>query len=286
MDADTSRSGDTPLSERLPEATVCLAPDLLRQNVESACRRGLPQVPCMRPHGRQMVICAGGPSLRRSLHEVRRRQRQQADVVAVNATSGFLLESEIIPRAVVLADPQEVLAEQFAVDPQITYLVASQCRPEVFDRLEGCEVLLWHCQADDEQSWITPFYPEPVLTENGTTAALRMIDVAFAMGFRDIHFYGLDGSFEADEKGWLRHHAYQQTVDDMPACIIIKAKDETSEREFLTRADYARQADEFMTILLRYHRMWKVGRLDQLNVQVHGDGLIPYIWRKRRHELV
>lgn len=279
-------TGETLLSERLGVAQPAVAPDILRSNIESACSRGLHQVPRLAAHDKEMILCGGGPSLKRGLSEIRRRVRAGGKIVAINKASEYLLGEGIPVWGVVLVDPQEVLLDQFAVDGHSAYFVASQCQPAVFDKLAGQMVWLWHTQCDEpELSWVKAFYPDPVLSPHGTTAALRMIGLAYVVGFRTIHIYGLDGSFEVDDKGWLQHHAYVQQEDDVPNVIEIIARDKTSERRFLTRADYARQAGEFMHILEIYHHLWKTGDADRLRVFVHGDGLIPFIWRKRRHEL-
>src|SRR5574341_44968 len=281
MNSKPAVCGARPLKDRLGDVHLCVAPATLHANLESSCARGLPQIPCLPAHDLELVICAGGPSLRRSLFDIRRRIAAGAHVIAVNAASGYLIEHRIIPRAVVLLDPQALLADEFAADPHITYLVASQCHPTVFDKLAGCNVSIWHAHDDEpELAIIRRYYPDPVIIGGGTTAALRTVGIGHAMGFRSEHFYGLDGSFEADVNGWLQHHAYQQPNDDVPEVIEIIARDDDgTERRFLTRQDYARQADEFMDVLKVYHQVWKMGRSERLRVQVHGDGLIPYIWR-------
>jgi len=273
------------LSERLPEAVVCAPPEVLKSNVISACLRGLPQVPRLPAHDARAILCAGGPSLKRSLEEVRKRHRRGDTVFCVNKTSNYLIDNGIIPRCIVLCDPQEVLVDQFAADARCAYLVASQCHPSVFNRLSGLEVHIWHCQCDSEKAWILPFYKDPVLASSGTTAALRTIDLVYVMGFRRLDIYGLDGSFEAGEDGKLAHHAYQQAEDDVPPVVEIIARNDNSEKRFWTRSDFARQADEFMNVLHAYHAATKVIGVEPYRVTVHGDGLIPYLWRKRRQEL-
>lgn len=275
----------TPLRERLPEPVNVAPPAELQANIESACRRGLPQMPCFRPHGQELVICAGGPSLRRALPEVKRRAKAGAFVIAVNKASEYLLQHDVADKiAVVLLDPQELLNDQFAADRRCAYFVASQVHPAAFDRLSGHEVLIWHGQdSGRENEIIRRYYPDPVIIGGGTTAALRTIGIGQAMGFCRMHIYGLDGSFEAGPNGEMVHHAYTQNEDDMPECVIVRL--DGDDREFLTRPDYARQADEFMDLLHQYRRLAKAGVIRPLLITVHGDGLIPHIWRKRRHEL-
>lgn len=277
---------DTALSDWLPEARNILPPVELQANIEAACKRGLPEMDRFPAHDLEAVLCAGGPSLKRGLSEIRRRILKGAMVVGVNAVSGYLLENGVVPRAVVLLDPQELLVGQFAADPRITYLVASQCHAAVFDKLKDCPVRVWHAQ-DCGAEWeiITRHYPDALPVGEGTTAALRTFGILHAQGFRKIHVYGLDGSFEPDAAGWLQHHAYQQTEDDAPPVKEIIVRDARGEKRFLTRPDYARQANEFMDVLTTLHKVWKIGKSSQTHVWVHGDGLIPYIWKMRRHEL-
>jgi len=277
--------GGTPLEQRLGPANPAVAPQTIIANIRSACARGLPQVPTLPAHDKPLIICGGGPSLKRSAAEIRQRVKKGGKAVAINRASEFLLSKGVPVWGVVLVDPQDVLLEQFAVDGHSAYFVASQCRPAVFDRLRGQQIFLWHAQVDEpELSIIKSYYPEPLIAPSGTTAALRVVDLGYHMGFRTFHFYGLDGSFEVED-GDLVHHAYAQPEDGAFKVIEIIARDGQGEKRFLTRSDYARQADEFMRIMTIYHRLWQVGDADRLRVFVHGDGLIPHIWRKRRHEL-
>ena len=271
-----------PLEERLGESSCILPADGIRRNVKSACRRRLPGLQWIPRHDGTFVVCAGGPSLRRELLAIRHHVSRGDTIVAINATSEFLFERGIIPTLCVLLDPQPLLADQFLADPAIEYLVASQCHPVVFDKLRdaGCNVYLWHSDSDNARL-VRRYERDPIfLPPRGSTAALKCFDLGYILGYRDIQFYGLDSSFEAAENGDLRHHAYAQAVDDGPEIIEIKVKGADHERSFITRVDYVHQAKEFIDIHNVYARQSEARQIEPTSIAVHGDGLIPYLWKK------
>lgn len=201
--------------------------------------------------------------------------REHANIVAINGSVQYLHANGIKATFCVLLDPQEILAEQIDVVPGVTWLVASQCHPTVFDKLKGQDVFIWHAHADCDVEGIASRYRDDfVVIPGGSTAALRALGLLHSMGFRTFHYYGLDGSFSE-----TRHHAYDQPADDNMPIIVVKAKQGETEREFVTRRDYARQADEFMTLC---DQAADLRGQAAIKLFVHGDGLIPFIWRQRR----
>lgn len=280
MPFDTTEIDDPmgwkPVKEALKPSESVLPPSELAANIKSALSRGLRWITPVAPHDGIAVICAGGPSLIETAdHAKIRHVRDGASIVAINGAVQYLHERRVPVWGCILLDPQPVLADQIEVVPDVTWLVASQCHPMLFDKLAGEDVFLWHADADCDVSGLCGKYRDdfPIIP-GGSTAALRALHLLHCMGFREFHYYGLDGSFSEN-----RHHAYDQPEDDGMPIKIVKVKDGDTERTFISRKDYIRQADEFITLCDQATELY--GRA-AIKLFVHGDGLIPFIWRQRR----
>lgn len=264
--------------QALPPPAPTVSQEVLERYVRTNCARGLPQVPIVPGHKRRAAICAGGPSLARSLGTIR---RLDSWILAVNKASNYLLNSGIVPHYIALSAPEPDLltGNQFAIDPRCSYLLSSAVDPAVFDALASCQRFVWH--ASDVEPWtsiIAPHYPvQRPYAVSGTTVTLRAVDLLYLMGYRWIDIYGFDGSFEGDG---AQHHAYEQVEDDNDPRGVITV--ECDGRAFFTRGDYAREATELHKTLETYNMLWRGGRADMLRIRVHGDGLIPHYWRAIR----
>jgi hypothetical protein len=79
--------------------------------------------------------------------------------------------------------------------PGTTFLMASCCHSNYFDKLEAAEakILLWHLLFTEDD--IYPLYPKgDWIVCGGNTIGPRMIRLARLSGFTNIHIFGLDGS--------------------------------------------------------------------------------------------
>lgn len=269
--------GYRPLKDALKPSESCVPAEVLEANIRSCLERGLRWVTEVLPHEDPAVICAGGPSLADNLVHVKERYwRDQASIFAVNGTVQYLHKNGVKVWGCVLLDPQEILASQIEIVPGVIWFVASQCHPAVFDKLVDEDIFIWHADSEADVRGICHQYRHGFdIIPGGSTAALRTLPLCALMGWRDFHYYGLDGSFSE-----TRHHAYDQPEDDgIPIKVVKIAGDD---KAFVTRKDYARQADEFLQMCDQLDRLKGSARV---RLQVHGEGLIPHLWRKRRqHE--
>lgn len=266
----------TPGKLALPDAVI-------EGYVRTNCARGLPQVPVQPGHGARAVICAGGPSLGRSLRIIGELDRQGACILAVNKASNFLVDNGIVPDVVAMCAPEDDLFDggQFAIDQRCTYFVASCCSPKVFDALKDCEVRIFHVYDVGPLADIARrHYPVPAYAVSGTTITLKCVDLFYRLGFRSIDGYGFDGSFEV-EGGEVVHHAYEQLEDDNAPNPVVRVQ--IDDRIFVTREDYAREAIWLERTLQTYDMLWKAGKTEKLKIRLHGEGLIPHYWRAIRH---
>jgi len=228
--------------------------ETIRKNVEHSITLDLPLLKLDSCSG-TVSICGGGPSLEDTYRDLK------GDVMACNGTYDFLLKKGIIPKYLFLWDPgQKILDYLDNLQKETTYIVSSACCPELFKKLEGYDVLLFHAYAE-------PVIQE-VLTEKGKKgeymipggccAMTRSPVVAYFMGYREIHLHGADSSLK-DGKSHVGDGTPNRNVIDVTC----------AGRTFYTPTWLAAQAEEFIPIVQNL--------MPQAKVKVHGDGLLPHI---------
>lgn len=194
-----------PISD-FPVKSAVLASDRVTQ-MRSALERGLPELEIVPKHDRPMVLCAFGPSLRAHWQ---RAISTPGDVFTCSGAHDFLLEKGALPFAHCECDPRPHKAK-FLTRPQkdVRYYIASCCHPTMLDQLAGFDVRLWHLDsADGEYVEVLREFAkragraDAFMLGGGSTIGLRAISVAWALGYRHFHVFGMDCCFEP---GDVRH---------------------------------------------------------------------------------
>lgn len=251
----------------LPEMRgVNVERDFLLENVRINAARELPWFTGTFPsHNKTMVLVCGGPSLKDHLKDIRDHQRRGARIVSVNNTLGFLMANGIKPDKHVMLDARRENVSFVQGAPQgVTYFLASQCHPDVFEALKDHEVTVWHNASDSHsiddliaphEREDRPYLPIP----GGCTVGLRSMFLGFISGFRKLHIYGMDGSYEEG-----RHHAYEQTLNDGEHLLDVVLNG----KHYACSNWMARQSNDF-------EGHWKWLTSNGMNIHVHGRGLIP-----------
>jgi Protein of unknown function DUF115/Methyltransferase domain len=239
--------------------------DKVMENVRSACARKLPWFDFDRtPNDRHAVIVGGGPSLVDTIDDIKKRYAHGQEVWALNNSAAFLIEHGIIPDAHFIVDARPENAE-FVRNSHATttYYIASQCHPAVFGALAHRNVVLWHAQTEGVDEALKDVTDKPVhLIGGGSTVALHAMSMAFLMGYKKIHCYGMDSSYRDT------HHAYPQALNDSDIVLDVLYGD----HKFKCSSWMTGQANEFMD----WYRL--LSELD-CTITVHGDGLLPTMHR-------
>lgn len=214
-------------------------------------------------------IVGGGHSLEGEIENLR---NAQGWIFAVNGAHDYLIEQGIVPHALVLADPDEYCLK-YVQNPRgdVTYLVASQCHPSVFDALTDSFVRVWHCEGD-----IPGAIPDgPMRLLGGCSTALRCISIGFVLGIDDFHFWGIDGCYQG-----AGSHIYEDKdlpEDETTVWFDPKTPAYPDGKIYRTAGHMAMQVDN-MVKLLRIFPM--------LTVHPHGDGLMQDVLRVHGAEVV
>ena len=244
-------------------------PEIIRSQVEANLARDLPLFVGQLANKGCALIVGGGPSLNDRLPGLRFHHRRKGIIFALNGAHDWLIERGIVPDFHVLLDARQENT-RFVQKPHraVTYLIASQCHPEVFDALKGQNVIQWNAclsNPDHDREVAETFKHKPVMmVGGGSTVGLKTINLTYLWGFRKIHLYGFDSSYKDG-----KNHAYRQDINDAESPTEITVSGKT----FTCAPWMTRQAEEFQR---QYAQLQGLG----VSIHVHGDGLIPWITKQ------
>jgi 2-polyprenyl-3-methyl-5-hydroxy-6-metoxy-1,4-benzoquinol methylase len=218
------------------------------------------------PHDRQdreIVLLAGGPSMRGAAEQIRALRAEGAGIVTVNGAYEWALDQGFVVSAQIVLDAREFNARFTRRVTDVTkYLIASQVHPKTLEGLPRERTFLWHSGITKEAEALVRerldgnYYPIP----GGSTVVLRAIPLLRMLGFARIHLFGFDSCVEPDA-----HHAYAQAENDAEPTFPVVC----GGRTFQCTAWQISQSAEFMGL---------VGFMgDEIELNVMGDGLIAWI---------
>lgn len=256
-------TGGTPSSllQGLFPITVNVGEEALHTNIRSAVLRDVPWLQQVPAHNGRVVIVAGGPSLSGCAYQLKKLAEQGWAIIAVNNTAQWLLERGIVPTYHVILDARPELTRFLTPYEGITYLLASQCAPAIFDAATG-PVILWHPNIEGIQDFIGE--REAALIGGGTTVGLQAMSLAYTLGYRVLHLVGFDSSYR-DGDG----HAYAQPENDGEPVIQVAF----AGRTFTCARWMIHQVEEFKGLLKQLVDL-------DCTVTVAGDGFLQETMRE------
>jgi hypothetical protein len=209
-------------------------------SIEASFSRGLPRFHRMAELGADggtVALVGGGPSLRAELDRLR---SFTGTVISCGTVHDYLIENSVPPDFHVDGEP-----DADGVMPRwlkharrgICYLIASQCPATTFDALAGCQIMLWHSALRNEGDGDT-FHGEPAVP-GGCANLLRAWPIAAIMGFKEMHFFGFDCSFDTQSQ---HAYAYDWTLEE-PCAATCKGD------RFLTAPGWLAQLNAFLQMV-------------------------------------
>lgn len=236
-------------------------PKMAGANIALNRELDLPGLSSVEATGLWSVIC-GGPGMKDC--------KPTGNIITLNGSHDAMLARGMVPKVCVLLDSGINIVDLITPHKDVYYLVASQCRSEVFQKLKDYKVIKWHAQSNQDfhfMPWETPQIP------GGGTTALRIPSIGYQIGVRDFEFFGLDSS---TVNGF--HHGYDSPHTlgkPTPDHCYVEYDGWDGVRKFKTTLPMIVQAQDFIELT----PMWEDV---SVNVTVHGEGLIPYIWKTRQ----
>lgn len=223
---------------------------------ENAARFDIPRLRWAMDLDLTVAICGYGPSLADTWRDVIKAD----SVISTSGAHDFLIANGIVPTYHVECDPRAYKAD-FLRHPHedVVYLINSQCHSDVFDALNGFQVVMWHGFTDDDADAqiqaVTMIEPDARFLAGGTNVGLRAIVVARELGFKSYELHGMDCCYFG-EKQWAGDHLGQK---HRTVAINVEG------REFSTSDLMMVATDDFFNML---------GSLGGCSFRIHGDGLL------------
>lgn len=234
MNAMIQESGEQSGSPRLGllqlEMRVNVTDKTLLTNLRSARVNGVPSIQLMDGNDKTLAICGSG----HSLHNTYGLIPPDADVMALNGAYKFLRSKEIIPTYFSMLDARDVNVNFLEnLHDDTTYLLASQCHPDVFAKLSGKIVGMFHLNTPMTKK----VFPDAELhIGGGGTIGLTAIALAMAIGYRRVILYGFDSSLYGDAQ-----HVQKQPQNEKDEYIDVWVE----ERQYKTTRAMASQVMDF-----------------------------------------
>lgn len=250
----------------LPVHLICNTSDEdIFNNIRANSRRPGKWVEQQEAHDGVAVLCGSGPSLADSLGEIRERQAGGARVFAMNGAARFLSDHGITPDYQVMIDARPETAA--LVGPAREHLFASQVHPDCFAKKPNARV--WHLQIGDIEKHFPDYEDGYCLIGGAASVGNTAACLAYAMGYRELHFYGYDSSHRGD-KG----HAFPQPMNDGDPCAWV----DFNGKQYLASLTMKLQAERFLETSKALREMGA-------KLHVHGDGLLPDVYNAPKEVL-
>ena len=232
-----------------------------KKNMRHAFKLNLPRVAAFVPTTKpEVVIIAGGPSLNKHYQEI----PQGMDIITCGSVHDHALSLGIKPTYHVECDPALTQINMYKRPSDAHYLVASRCHKTMFNHLKDRKVSLWHMWELDLGKKVYKGEPAMIC---GATVVLSAVPLAMAMGYKHLHFFGFDSSFETFEE----NHAYPQHESSAQLTVRVGKADG---KEFKTTATWAGQAQQFEDM----RKNWP------FRCTIYGNGMIAEMERIKHQE--
>jgi hypothetical protein len=215
---------------RIEFSTVGLVPEeTYIQYARTNIAAGYPEITFAAPHDVPLAIVGGGPSALRALDELK---NWPGHIWGINQSASWLIEQGCTaPVWLFSVDPDPCLAE-WVTNVERAHLGAS-CHPKLFEALKGKEVHLFHTReipgvTNPIEAMVDDGTQAPEIKCNlmGPSSVCRVFLPAAMQGYKDVTFFGCEGSIEE------RTHAYRH--ENRPRQMVIRA----GERDYITTPDF------------------------------------------------
>ena len=241
-------------------------PSVFRRYLSINQERGLGQIVRSEAKDAPLYIVCSGPSLIDTWHEL---TPKQGEIWALNAAFDFLCKNGIRPDyGVCIAAEAPILNYFQKIEIGDKFLFASQVHPGLVDRAIGAggKVTFWNPAHPAE--WDMPG-PKETLIYGGGTIGLRVFDLAWVLGFRDVHVLGLDACNSPDGRIAVETPMYESRKKDLRTFSV-------NGRSFVALPSHAKQVEDFGAV---------VRPLQGMSITMYGDGLMQWAQQSQQQEI-
>ncbi len=221
-----------------------------------------------------VAIVNGGPSVEGQASTIRELQKQGVKIMSILRMYPWCVDNGITPDYVVSLDCTDDQAKGFAKKvPGVTYLFASVTNPSFFDIIAGEKAYIFDSRDDRKIQDIRRAngYTTCSVVNGGGSVSICSLSLAFNLGFRDLHVFGLDCMVPSRDKSHAEGIAGKSVpVQHMP--IFIDGEEILTSHSFLM---FAEQALDMVSVA------HQEGVLD--SVKFYGESLINKLWDGQFH---
>lgn len=211
------------------EGRNAVAHECIMANVTAARARGLPRVPCLPAHARRLAVVGGGASTLDRLHEI----YEYDEVWALNGATCWL-KGNGIDAVFLSVDPLPIIAQWAKCATRA--IICTRCAPETFEALRNADVSVFDAIQDE---------PSGIWASISTVLSVPHLAVEY--GFRDVTFYGCEGSFMPDGNT----HVYMNDPQDFRFTV------ECGGWEYLTLPELYLTTEQLATFLRTFPSHYK-----------------------------
>lgn len=204
-----------------------------------------------------LYIVAPGPSLADTWHELVGRP---GEIWALNLAFDWLCKKGIRPDYGVALAPEDPVLMYFKESTAgDKFLFASQVHPALVDRVldRAGKVTFWHAAFPED--WDMPI-PKENLIYGAGTVGMRVFDLAWLLGWRDIHVLGMDACNSLEGNIAVDTPMYEDKRHFLRTYVC-------NGRAFVGLSSHVRQAEDFASV---------IRPLTGVTVTLYGDGLLQW----------
>jgi FkbM family methyltransferase len=177
--------------ENLPQVGYCVSENLRDEQIKINIQKVKGRIQSVEESTDEpiAIVCFGS-----SLNDTWEQVKGFKKIMTCSGAHKFLIDRGVIPTWHVELEPREHKIKMLGEPHKETeYLIASTVHPRYIDALDGYNVKLWHIFATKEGGMVLP-RGEWLIT-GGSSVGLRCITLARFMGYKNLHIFGMDGSF-------------------------------------------------------------------------------------------
>lgn len=216
-------------------------------------------VKCEDAHDGVAIIVGSAPSLLDTLDDIRSLQSAGGKIYALNNAANTLYDHGIFADYQVMIDARKETAD--LIGPAHVHLFGSQVHPECFRRVP--DATLWHLQVGNIEDEFPEYEDAYALIGGAASVGNTATCLAYTMGYRDLQIFGMDSS----HKDGVSHAKHQAINDGDPTAWVTY-----NGKSYLCSLTMKLQAE-------RFQETSKALEDAGAKITVHGDGLLPDMWR-------
>ncbi len=259
----TYQNPDASMPMQIPVLVVPNTPEhIVNGYITENSKQNVPWLYAQKAHGRAAIMCGSGPSLKDHIWAIGELRSAGGSVFAINAASAFLAPTIIDTQIIVDAKAET----SQLVDPKARkHVFASQVHPTTL--AAATHPILFHLDNIGIEDLLPPEKVKRggyTLIGGGVCGGITGMIVAYALGFREFHFFGYDSCHRDSES-----HCAPQPMNEFIPGIDVEWGDKTYHASMPMKI----QAEAFP-------RFARALEAEGCTIRVHGNGLLPAMWRE------